>query len=233
MKIIQRPSPNFTEGRKGRKIIAIVDHITAGLMPGTLSWMCNPKAKASAHYLVTKTGDIYQLVDDKNRAWHAGEVRKPNWSLYDGTNPNYYTLGIEHEAMAGESLTDKQYWATLWLHRTLIQKWDIPIDLDHIIGHYRLDSVNRKNDPGPKFPWSRLLYDLKGEVNMADAEGKTPCVHDINGVLFPGFIKDGTAYLHDPNGIPIRNIMNAFNYSVKWDSASLTATIRAGKMGEE
>jgi len=233
MNITQRPSPNFTEGRKGRKIIAIVNHITAGLMPGTLSLMCNPIAKASAHYLITKIGEIYQLVDDNNRAWHAGEVRKPNWSLYDGTNPNYCTLGIEHEALAGESLTDKQYEATLWLHKMLTQKWNIPIDTDHIIGHYRLDSVNRKNDPGPKFPWSRLIYNMKGGSGMADTEGKSPCVHDINGVLFPGFLKGGTAFLYSDNGIPIRDVAAAFSHGIEWNGDTQTVIIRTGKLGEK
>ena len=134
------PSPNFKAGRKGRKILAIVNHITAGLMPGTLAWLCNPAAKASAHYLVTKTGLIYQLVKDDDTAWHAGIVNQPNWALYDGTNPNYYTIGIEHEARAGEALSEAQYQATLWLQQMLVEKHGILVDRDHIIGHYRIDS---------------------------------------------------------------------------------------------
>ena len=160
------PSPNYTPGRNGRKILAIVCHITAGLMPGCLSWLRNPKAQASAHYLVTKAGEIYQLVKDEDTAWHAGFVNKPQWDLYDGTNPNRYTLGIEHEALAGEGLTEKQYQATLALHRLLVKKHNLPVDTKHILGHYRIDAVNRPNDPGEKFPWSRLFNDLKedGEV---------------------------------------------------------------------
>lgn len=154
-------TPNFRQGRNGKKPIAIVNHITSGNYPGCLSWMQNPKAQASAHYLVTKQGQIFQLVKDEDTSWHAGAVNKPTWPLYNGTNPNYYTIGIEHEGFDG-NLTDAQYQATLWLHRHLIQKWNIPVDRDHIIGHYRIDSVNRPNCPGPKFPWDRLFNDLKG-----------------------------------------------------------------------
>lgn len=153
--------PNYRKGRKGRKIIALVNHITAGLMPGALNWMQNPTAKMSSHYLVTKTGQILKLVSDKDTAFAVGFVNKPDWSLYDGTNPNFYTLNIEHEARAGEALTEIQYQATLWLHRHLIKKWDIPVDNEHIIGHCRLDSINRKDDPGAGFPWERLWADLK------------------------------------------------------------------------
>ena len=85
------PSPNFSS-REGRKIIAIVDHITAGSGNGALSWLSNPQSQASAHYLVFKTGRIIQLVKEGDKAWHAGSVNKPNWSLYDGTNPNLYCV---------------------------------------------------------------------------------------------------------------------------------------------
>src|SRR5665647_861895 len=162
MDIQWKPSPNYRAGRKGRVPIAIVNHITAGLMPGTLTWLCNPQAQASSHYLVTRAGVIYQLVKEEDTAWHAGGVIHPSWSLYDGTNPNNYTIGIEHECMAGGELTEAQYQATLWLHRQLVAKYNIPVDADHIIGHYRIDSVDRPNDPGPNFPWTRLIADLKG-----------------------------------------------------------------------
>ena len=166
MEIEWAPSPNYGKGRKGRKIIAIVSHITAGTFPGCLSWMRNPQAKASAHYLVTRQGKIYQMVRDEDTSWHAGAVNKPSWPLYDGSNPNRYTIGIEHEALPGERLTEMQYQATLWLHKQLIAKHGIPIDEGHIIGHYRIDSVNRPNCPGPGFPWQRLFSDLKGSEEV-------------------------------------------------------------------
>lgn len=154
------PSPNFSS-REGRKILAIVNHITAGSFPGCLSWMQNPASQASAHYLVTKSGRIIQMVKEGDKAWHAGAVNKPNWSLYDGTNPNLYTLGIEHEGQPGDAMPEEQYQATLFLHKELTAKYGIPIDTEHIIGHYRIDSVNRPNCPGPKFPWDKLFKDLK------------------------------------------------------------------------
>jgi N-acetyl-anhydromuramyl-L-alanine amidase AmpD len=102
------PSPNFSSGRSGKQIIAIVDHITAGEFPGCLEWLQNPASKASAHYLVTKSGRILQLVKEGDAAWHVGIRNKPNWAPYDGTNPNAYTLGIEHEGQPGDTLTEAQ-----------------------------------------------------------------------------------------------------------------------------
>ncbi len=164
-------SPNYTKGRKGKTPIAIISHQTAGQCPGSLTWLCNPKAQSSANYLIYRNGTIYQLVKDEDTAWHAGIVNKPTWNLYDGTNPNFYTIGIEHEcypAVGGDgNLTEIQYQASLWLHKRLINKWkDISIDRDHLTGHYQIDSVNRLNCPGNAFPWERLINDLrKGVVN--------------------------------------------------------------------
>jgi len=95
-------------------------------------------------------------------------VNKSSWPLYDGTNPNYYTIGIEFENLSGGLLTDIQYQAGLWLHQQLITKHGIPVREDHIIGHYRIDAVNRPNDPGKAFPWGRLMTDLRnGVIDMA------------------------------------------------------------------
>ena len=161
-------SPNYSKGRNGKKIIAICNHITAGQFPGCQNWLCNPKAKASSNYLITRTGKIIQLVKDEDTAWANGGVNKPSWTLYDGTNPNRYTISIEHEGYGSNggdgNLTEQQYQATLWLHRYLINKWNIPIDKNHIIGHYQIDSVNRPNCPGKEFPWDRLMKDLISEV---------------------------------------------------------------------
>jgi len=154
-------TPNYTPGRAGRKPIAIVNHITAGYYPGALTWMQNPAAKVSSHYLVLQNGRILQLVKDEDTAWANGIVNRPNWPLYDGTNPNRYTLSIEHENISGGGLTEAQYQATLWLHKRLIKRWDIPINRDTIIGHDKLDTVDRPNDPGPNFPWDRLFSDLQ------------------------------------------------------------------------
>jgi N-acetyl-anhydromuramyl-L-alanine amidase AmpD len=154
-------TPNYTPGRGGRAPLAIVDHITAGLYPGALNWMQNPAAKASTHYLVLQNGRILQLVREQDTAWANGIANRPTWALYDGTNPNRYTVSIEHENLSGGNLTAAQYQASLWLHQKLIERWDIPITRDTIIGHNQIDTVNRPHDPGPEFPWDRLFKDLQ------------------------------------------------------------------------
>lgn len=221
-KIEQSLSQNHFKGRNGYQPIAIVDHITAGAMPGCLSWLMNPKAKASAHYLVAKDGRIFQLVKDADTAWHAGFVNRPSWSLLKrDINPNYYTIGIEHECLSGGELTEEQYQATRWLHTYLCEKWHIPVDTDHIIGHYRIDSVNRPNCPGPQFPWHRLFEDLRkgSEVEEVLPEVKIK----VNGKDITGFIKDNSSYA------PVRALAESLGAKVGWDEKTKTVIIEGGK----
>jgi len=204
-----KPSLNYTAGHSGKKIIAIVNHQTAGKGTGALSWLCNKASRASAHYLIYRDGTVYQLVRDMDIAWHAGGVNKPSWSLYDGTNPNRYTIGIEHEcypAVGGDgNLTELQYHATLELHRLLIKTHAIIVDRAHIIGHYQIDSVNRPNCPGTKFPWDRLMKDLTlGTISV-------PIV--VSGKKIMGIVVNGVSYA------PVRELANDLGKTVNWDAA--------------
>lgn len=174
--IVQFPSPNFSSP-KGYKWIAIVDHIMSGTLAGTDSWFANPESKASSHFGVGKNGEIHQYVSLNNPAWANGAVNNSDWPLLipkiddsGYVNPNYYTVSIEHEGESGDVMPEEQYQATLDLHQWLIGLLGIPVDCDHIIGHYRIDSVNKSNCPGSGFPWDRLFKDLEGEdISMETA----------------------------------------------------------------
>jgi len=250
MQIIQSPSPNFSS-RHGRTPIAIVDHITSGAHPECCSWLCNPESQASAHYVVARSGELDQLVQDEYAAWHAGAVKNPNWPLWDGTNPNWYTLGIEHEGYDG-TLTELQYQSTLWLHKMLIQKWSLPINTDTIIGHYRIDSVNRPNCPGPNFPWQRLFADLTVQpVNIAvgdkvvqgiiEGDRSFAPIRAIMGILGLRYGWEGidaqsgyaiigpskvfTIIRNNTGYAKVQDLAQAIGRQVAWDGSTNTATI--------
>lgn len=139
MTITWKGSPNFNVGRYGHKPIAIVVHIMDGSLVGTDNWFNTPSSQVSAHYGVGKGAEIHQYVLDENTAWHAGGVLRPSWQLViPGLNPNLYTLGIEHEGHPGEAWPDVQKQASATLIRQLATKWSIPVDRNHIIGHYEI-----------------------------------------------------------------------------------------------
>jgi N-acetylmuramoyl-L-alanine amidase len=161
MNIIKKYSPNFTPGRRSYKPEAIVIHIMQGSLTGTDSWFSNCKAKVSAHYGVGKNGEVHQFVNEKDIAWHAGVITSPSWSLIKKApnglyiNPNYYTIGIEHEGTVDADWTDAMYQSTSTLIADISKRWNIPIDRNHIIGHHEIYAV--KACPGHKVDFTKLI----------------------------------------------------------------------------
>jgi N-acetylmuramoyl-L-alanine amidase len=86
-----KPSDNFSS-RNGTEVEAIIIHYTAAQSAvGAISWLTNPKAKASAHYVIDTDGGITQLVALDLSAWHAGG----STSRWRGKTVNQLSVGIE------------------------------------------------------------------------------------------------------------------------------------------
>lgn len=185
MKITQKKTPNQSS-RNGHKPDMIVSHITEGGYNGAVSWLCNPKSGASSHYIVSKKGEITQLVSIDRMAWINGTSDNPTAPnshrksalkiVRDrNINANLYTVGIEHEgftADGGGRLTPEQFKATVWLHKHIISEIkriygiDVPIDREHIVGHYQVDPIRKPGCPGKNFQWNDLIKALKEEDKL-------------------------------------------------------------------
>lgn len=139
---------NYIKGRPaGFRPEAIVIHIMAGSLRGTDVFFNNPAAKVSAHYGVGKAGEIHQYVDESDTAFHAGIVVRPTWKLIKpNVNPNYYSIGIEHEGQADDAWPPEQFDSSLKLAGEIARRWSIPIDRDHIICHREIRAT--KTCPG-------------------------------------------------------------------------------------
>ena len=187
--IVQKKSPNHFKGRKGWKPDMIVSHITEGNFNGAVSWLCNPKSIASSHFVVAQDGRITQLVSLEDGSWCNGTSVNPPTSKLDyrkstlknvktrKTNANYYTVTIEHEGFSYEGqgrLTEAQLKATIWLHKHIIKEVkriydvDIPIDREHIVGHFEINPITKPNCPGKNFQFDEIIKELrKGVVDVA------------------------------------------------------------------
>jgi len=147
--IIFTPSPNYDDRPEGAQIRYIVLHYTALENTQTsLNWMCDREKKVSAHYLICRTGQVYQLVEDDKRAWHAGVS---SWG--SDTNLNHTSLGIELDNNGSEPFSEPQIDVLLALLYDLCEKHSIP--KENVLGHQDI-APERKIDPGPYFPWQKL-----------------------------------------------------------------------------
>ncbi|MCK9578693.1 N-acetylmuramoyl-L-alanine amidase [bacterium] len=136
MIIEKRESPNYYNRGK-YKPEAIIIHITEGNMPGTLSWITHKESRASYHYLIDKTGKIWNVVNEINAAWHAGLIVKPIWEFLKDKkiNPNLYTIGLAFEGFGDKDITAEQYYAGQELIEDICQRNKIEKNLTKIIPH--------------------------------------------------------------------------------------------------
>jgi N-acetylmuramoyl-L-alanine amidase len=143
-------SINFGEDRKSAYPISmIVIHVTEGDADSVISWFNDKSAKVSAHYMVKKDGAIVQFVSEDDTAWHAGRVDHPTaWMVVARlpSNPNGYSIGIEHEGDGTHELEPAQRAASIALIRDICARRAIPIDRTHIVGHHEIYSL--KTCPG-------------------------------------------------------------------------------------
>ncbi len=151
MHITATPSPNFND--RALPVDMIVIHYT-GMKTGAeaLARMCDPSAKVSAHYMIEEDGQVFALVAEDKRAWHAGVS---HWQGIDDINS--CSIGIElvnpgHD-WGYRSFPALQIKALLALITDTRTRHAIPND--RIVGHSDV-APGRKQDPGDLFPWARV-----------------------------------------------------------------------------
>jgi len=150
--VADRPSPNFD--KRTLPVSLIVLHYTAAPLKESLNALRDGRgnARVSSHYLISANGTIFRLVDESQRAWHAGVSR---WK--DITDVNSASVGIEMVNLGHDKLgrprpyTVEQVEAVIKLCLDIQSRYDIT----DVVGHSDV-APTRKIDPGELFPWRKL-----------------------------------------------------------------------------
>ncbi|WP_076068666.1 N-acetylmuramoyl-L-alanine amidase [Sphingomonas montana] len=148
---ISRPSPNFDA--RGAPVSMLVLHYTGMAdAESAIARLCDPAAKVSAHYVLDEDGTLYRLVDEGDRAWHAGRSR---WRGM--VDVNAISIGIEivnpgHEH-GYRPFPAAQMDRLVPLVGDIVERHGIlPVN---VVGHSDIAPA-RKEDPGELFDWPRL-----------------------------------------------------------------------------
>ena len=115
-------------------------------------WLCHADAQVSAHYVIAPDGRVWHLVDEADRAWHAGAGA---WGPV--TDVNSRSIGIEivnpgHE-WGYRDFPAAQVDAVVALLKEIRTRHNIPVS--RVLAHSDV-APGRKEDPGEKFPWGGL-----------------------------------------------------------------------------
>ena len=153
MKIIKSPSPNFENRPPSVSVNLLLFHYT-GMKSASeaIARLCNPNSKVSAHYLIDEVGNIFSLVEESKRAWHAGVA---SWN--DDVDINNISVGVEianpgHE-FGYSRYPERQMVAVETLSIDIIKRHSIRAA--RVLAHSDV-SPSRKCDPGELFDWERL-----------------------------------------------------------------------------
>jgi N-acetylmuramoyl-L-alanine amidase len=191
-------SPNCGGPLKPRVLVL---HYTAGRSSkSACAWLCSPKAKAAAHLVIGKDGDVTQLVPFNVKAWHAG----PSALELGGkrlVGLNAYSIGIEldnpgrlvrrggkwRSLSLGIELADNAVLEAVHKHESAAAGWALypAAQLEAafevastLVERYRLEDVVghediaplRKSDPGPAFPMDSFRTRLLGRGADGDLD---------------------------------------------------------------
>ena len=143
-----------SSARQIASIDRIVVHVTEGSFWGSVRWLRNGRSHGSSHYVISRGGDVVQLVSTSDVAWHAGNRRV-----------NRRSIGIEHEGYTRRGgFTQAQYEASAKLVAYLASRARMPVDRRHVIGHAEVPSPgggvggsDHHTDPGQKWDWKRYM----------------------------------------------------------------------------
>lgn len=185
------PSPNFGPrklpiGSTVSPSILILHYTAMASAKEALDWLCTEETQVSAHYLVAEDGEIFQMVPEAERAWHAGVS-----SWHGDADINSLSIGVEianpgHE-LGCPPYPDGQMQAVIKLCKSILARHQIPPQ--NIVGHSDI-APQRKRDPGEWFDW-QLLYE-----------------HGIGHYVEPSGIASGRYFMRGEQGQPIEALQS-------------------------
>lgn len=166
-------NPNYPRFSRLVACEYLILHYTTGTNPAqTINWFKSPHAKAAAHLLITREGEIFQFVPFDTVAWHAGYSQWAN-----RTGLNRYSIGIELDNAGRLVRVDDQ-----WKRNTVT----IP-DENVLVAMHKLQTMDQGWEKYPQAQMDALREVaklLKASYNFIDVLG-----HDdvsLSGKLDPG-----------------------------------------------
>ncbi|MES3025914.1 MAG: N-acetylmuramoyl-L-alanine amidase [Pseudomonadota bacterium] len=159
---------SYTAKGQSSRVKFVVLHYTVADLPRSLKILT--EQTVSSHYLVTDEAKpvIYRLVDESRQSNHAGVS---NWKTY--TQLNGSSVGIEIVNPGFTETPQGRVWypfpqaqidRVIVLVKQIMERHNIPPE--NVLGHADI-APQRKQDPGPMFPWHQLAQ--HGLVAWPDA----------------------------------------------------------------
>ncbi|MBB3117387.1 N-acetylmuramoyl-L-alanine amidase [Pseudoduganella violacea] len=154
---LPRIDNSYTARGQSSRVKFIVLHYTVADTPRSIKILT--EQEVSAHYLLTDADQpvLYGLVDESRQAWHAGNS---SWKAF--TQLNTSSVGIEIVNAGFKDTPEGRVWypfkqaqidQLIPLLKQIVARHEVRPEF--ILGHNEI-APQRKQDPGPLFPWKQL-----------------------------------------------------------------------------
>ena len=199
-------SANYPHAHRPSSLIRIVVvHVAEGSYAGTIGWFRNPRARVSAHYVISRTAEVTQMLGHTRAGWHAGNGYV-----------NRRSIGIEHEGFTWVpwTFTDAEYRASARVVASVMRRYVLPIDRSRVIGHHEVPDPYRRgrfggyghhSDPGRYWDWGRYMSYIRSY-----ARGRTPPppAFDVTSPTFAlgAVVKGAVPWEAVPAGVPAERV---------------------------
>ncbi len=209
---------------------SLIIHYTAGSgAESSAKYLQDKNVKASAHIVIGREGEIFQIVPFNKIAWHAGKS-------YYGGRPgfNNFSIGIEldnagiltktgneYQSWFGRKYPQSEVMEAIHRNETAPRFWhtytekQLKLNMEiasviiaaypkifEILGHEEI-SPGRKQDPGPAFPLDKFRRTVLGD----DRDDLAAGVHELpeSGLIVPSKlnIRSGAGIAFDKVAKPL------------------------------
>jgi N-acetyl-anhydromuramyl-L-alanine amidase AmpD len=171
------PSPNYSKRKDTIKQI-VLHYTDSRNFDGSVSWFQNPASKVSAHYIVGREGQVVQMVNESDKAWHA-------------SSQNSKSIGIENSANKDDQLTLEQEKTLVTLLQDILQR--NKLSWQCITAHrFTEGNIGGTNCPANLWPTEQALEDwkvkhfgtsIKKPLNTISLGKKGPDVVELHKLL--------------------------------------------------
>ncbi|MBB5692836.1 N-acetylmuramoyl-L-alanine amidase [Roseomonas pecuniae] len=153
LRITELPSPNQDERPPGVPVDTLVLHYT-DMESGeaAIARLRDPEARVSSHYVVEEDGQVFRLVPEERRAFHAGLSHWRGNELLNGRSIGIEVVNPGH-SLGYRPFPALQMAALADLILGILERHPIPAR--NVVGHSDV-SPDRKRDPGELFDWRGL-----------------------------------------------------------------------------
>lgn len=200
-------------------LLGITIHDTEETLDNTIATFWNESNGVSIQYVVDTDGTVYQCLHEKDVAFQNGNF----WY-------NQRTIGIEHvgvDATGYQWYNATQYLGSAKLVASLLTKYNIPLDHEHVMSHGTTPSPTLGTspnhvDPGPYWLWDYYLS-LINQQGVPFATGNTPA----------GVIRFNPASGQQPDGTNGTETTSNFNFFTLYTQPSTaSATLPSENPGD-